>query len=316
MIIDKPGIYDIPASVYHADPCPEPSLSSSIARKLLGYSAMHARHEHPRLNPAFIESHDEKFDRGTAAHAYLLQGETGFVLIDAADFKTAKAREQRAAAWVDGKTPLLVHRWDEVLAMVEAANRQLDEHEDPPRPFSSGTPERTLVWTEDGVWCRARLDWLHGDRRVIDDYKSGKGAAEPVAWERQLYRMGHDVQAAFYLRGLQALTGAELDYRSFRFVPQENTAPFGLSVVGLGPQAMDLAARKVERAIALWRHSVETKTWPGYPKHTCWIDLPPWEEARFMEREAAGFVPTASHAVDDGRSLAAQLFGDEEDEDC
>lgn len=310
--VERPGIYEMSAADYHADPCPTPSLSSSIARKLLGYSPLHAAHEHPRLNPAVVESHDEKWDRGTVAHAYLLQGEKACALIEADDFKTAKARQQRAEAWLDGKTPLLAYRWAEVLAMVEAANRQLDEHQDPPRPFSAGRPEQTLAWKEGEIWCRARLDWLHGDRRVIDDYKSGKMCANPHEWERQLWRMGHDIQAAFYVRGVKAVTGIDAQ---FRFVPQENTAPFGLSVIGLSPQALDFAHRKVERAIALWRYCLETGTWPGYPRHTCWVDLPPWVETQWMEREVVGSAPPASSAVDDGRSLVAQLFGDEEDED-
>ena len=80
--VDRPAIYEMSPANYHADPCPAPSLSSSIARKLLGYSPLHAAHEHPRLNPAFVEVHDEKWDRGTVAHAYLLQGEKACVLIE------------------------------------------------------------------------------------------------------------------------------------------------------------------------------------------------------------------------------------------
>lgn len=300
-----PGIHTMTADTYHADPCPEPSLSASIARVLLDYSALHARYRHPRLNPEYQEEHEEKFDRGTAAHAYLLQGETGFVLIDAPDFKTARARELRAQAWIDGKTPLLRHRWGEVLAMVEAANQQLDAFDDPPRPFSAGKPERTLIWQEEGVWCRARLDWLHDDFLVIDDYKTGAVSAEPGNWSRQLFRMGHDIQAAFYLRGVKAVTGVDA---VFRFVPQENSAPFGLSVIGLGPQALELAGRKVRAAIAMWRHCLETATWPGYPQRTCWVDLPSWEEARWLEREIAEATAPAGGVIDDGRPLADQLM--------
>jgi hypothetical protein len=29
-MIDQPGVYDIPAEQYHADPCPQPSLSAAI----------------------------------------------------------------------------------------------------------------------------------------------------------------------------------------------------------------------------------------------------------------------------------------------
>ena len=68
-MIDRPGIYELSAEEYHADPCPTPSLSSSIARTLLASSPHHAWWEHPRFNPGRVREEDEKFDLGTAAHA-------------------------------------------------------------------------------------------------------------------------------------------------------------------------------------------------------------------------------------------------------
>lgn len=309
-MIDKPGLYEITAAEYHADPTPAPSLSSSIAKELLSTSPRHAWYAHPRLNAQHEDEHDEKFDRGTAAHAYLLQGETGFELIDAPDFKTNAAKKARDLARLAGKLPLLKHRWDEVVAMAEAARYQLDHHEDRPRPLSGGKAEQTLVWQEGEIWCRARLDWLHDDHRVIDDLKTSAAAAEPDSWiRRQLFGMGYDIQAAFYLRGLKAVTGIDA---AFRFVVLENFAPYGLCVVGLGPEALDLAERKVETAITRWRECLETGTWPGYPTHTCWADLPPWEATRWAERGVtAGRAPSSLSAVDDGRDLATQLFGDQ-----
>lgn len=308
-MIDRPGLYEVSAAEYHADPAPTPSLSSSIARALLESSPRHAQHAHPRLNPEHAVDHDEKFDRGTAAHAYLLQGETGFVLIDAPDFRTAKAREQRAQAWLDGKTPLLRHRLDEVVAMAEAARYQLDRHEARPRPLTGGKAEQTLIWREGAVWCRARLDWLHDDARTIDDLKTSAATAEPGGWiRRQLFGMGYDIQAAFYLRGLKAVAGIDA---TFRFIVLENFAPYGLSVVALGPEAHELAARKVETAIALWAECLQRGTWPGYSTQTCWADLPPWEATRWAEREAMAHAAPAPDAYDDGRPLADQLFGEE-----
>ena len=46
-MIGKAGIYTLSAEAYHADPCPEPSLSASIANVLLQRSPAHARIQHP-----------------------------------------------------------------------------------------------------------------------------------------------------------------------------------------------------------------------------------------------------------------------------
>ena len=70
-MITKPGVYDLPMAEYHADPCPEPSLSSSIIRLLCSASPLHAWTAHPRLNAAYVAEESDRFDVGTAAHALL-----------------------------------------------------------------------------------------------------------------------------------------------------------------------------------------------------------------------------------------------------
>ncbi len=299
-MIDTPGIYTISAEEYHADPCPAPSLSSSIARELLAASPEHARFAHPRLNPDLEREDKDAFDLGTAAHAYLLEGEAGFAIIDAPDWRKKDAQEARAAARLAGKVPLLAHRWEDVKAMAAAARRRLAAHEDPPVPLTAGKPEQTLIWQEkNGVWCRARLDWLHDTLRVIDDYKTTERAAgaNPDTFGRALFGMGYDVQAAFYLRGLRAVAGIDA---TFRFVVQESFKPFAVSVVALAPDVATLAEKKVLYAIHRWGECSRASRWPGYPTRTCWIDLPPWEEQRWLQKEM----------IDDGRPLADQMMGD------
>jgi hypothetical protein len=300
----EPGIHQMTADTYHQDPCPAPSLSSSIARTLLGYSPLHAFTEHPRLSPTLEREEKEIFDLGSAAHSYLLEGETGFVIVDAKDWRTKDAQSQRDAARLEGKIPLLAKHWEDIQAMAEAARRQLGEHEATPIPFAGGKPEQTLIWREGEIWCRARLDWLHDDHSAIDDLKTTSASANPDAWSRLLFNSGYDVQAAFYLRGLRAISGGGARGTAFRFICQENFKPFALSVIGLAPDALELADRKVKRAIALWSACLETGRWPGYPTQVCYAELPPWEEARLMERELR-----EEGIRDDGRPIGEQLAG-------
>jgi hypothetical protein len=50
-VILTAGIHDTTAVDYHADPCPEPSLSAHIAALLCARSPRHAWAAHPKLNP-------------------------------------------------------------------------------------------------------------------------------------------------------------------------------------------------------------------------------------------------------------------------
>ncbi len=283
----EPGFHEIAAADYHDDPCAEPSLSASTAQELLAKSPLHAWYSHPRLNPGFEREEREIFDLGAAAHAYLLEGETGFAIIEADDWRTKAAKEARDLARAQGRLPVLRHKWDAILAMADAINAQLDAFSDPPRPFSAGKAEQTLVWQEGPIWCRARLDWLGDDHRTVDDLKTTGGSANPEDWTRGPMFAGPALQAAFYLRGLSVLSGVGTDRLNFRFVVAENYPPFALSVVSLGPEAWVIAEKQRRMAVEIWSNCMDTGKWPAYPRKTCYATLPPWIETQWVEREMA-----------------------------
>jgi hypothetical protein len=285
--IDRPGIYQIPAADYHLDPCPEPSLSSSIAKKICLDSPLHAFHDHPRLNPLTERDEAEHFDIGVAAHALLLEGSAQIAIIDAKDWRTKAAQEQRAAARAEGKTPLLVHVCQDVIRMVGALRAQLERHADGGAAmFTDGEAEQTIIWREDDLWCRARADWLRTDPFACDDYKTTSASANPDQWARTMFNAGFDLQAAWYLRGLRAVTGERLDDpATFRFAVQETYPPFAVSVIALNPDAMLLAEKKILYALEQWSDALASGRWHGYPTRTAFATLPPAHEAWWLEKE-------------------------------
>jgi hypothetical protein len=276
------GIHTVDADAYHADPCARPSLSASIAHVLIGQSPRHAWTQHPRLNPGFEREENERFDVGTVAHALLLQGEEIVQVCDFPDWRSGAAREARDQARRDGRIPLLTKKILDVTAMLDATRPQLNQVDTAPPLFTDGTPEQTLVWEEDGVLCRARADWLRDDYATIDDFKTTSRTANPDTWSRTLFGMGCDLQAAFYLRGLRALTGETRT--EFRFVVQETFPPYALSVVTLDKAVYALADEKIDKALRVWRRCLETGDWPAYPVTVRRAELPSWEETRWLER--------------------------------
>ena len=91
---------DIAAAAYHADPAPEPSLSSSVARILVERSPRHAWWAHPRLNPDFAPDRgSDAAAVGSAVHAVALEGEWDRIaFIEAPDWRTKAAKEARSNA--------------------------------------------------------------------------------------------------------------------------------------------------------------------------------------------------------------------------
>ena len=255
------------------------AFSSGLARTLLTDSARPVWTKCAWLNPAFVEEESETFDLGDASHAYVLEGQDAFAIIDAPDWRTKAAREARDDARARGKTPLLAHRWADVQGMASVLRAQLAGHPDPV-PLTDGVPEHVIQWTDGGVACKARLDWWRHDQRAVDDLKTTSATANPLVWSRVLFNSGYDVQAAFYLRGIKRVYGVEPE---FRFVVVETTPPYGASVIALDPEALALADLKVRRAIDQWGECLAKNEWPGYPLRTCYAELPAYELAKWEE---------------------------------
>lgn len=274
------GVHIITNEQYHADPCVEPSISRGVICELINNTPAHARFYHPRLNPNQQEQKEDKFDIGTAAHALFLEGMDVAEVIDAPDWRGKPAKEARDAARETGKTPLLLHQYERVQAMVCAAHKQLAEWEEYPIKdlHGSGDSELTYIWQEDGIYCRVRPDWIRKDRKLILDYKTTGATANPAAFYSKMQNLGYDIQYEFYRRGVKAIEGIS---PRFRFMVQEDYEPYLCSFIDIDPQTEAIANQKVEHGLFMWRKCMETGRWPGYPLLTCTVETPAWAAAQW-----------------------------------
>jgi hypothetical protein len=276
-------VVDINAEQYHADILGDrPSLSASIAKILCTASPAHARAAHPRLNPGLERQDDTKFDIGTTAHALLLQGEQVADVLHYPDWRTKEAKEARDQARAHGRVPLLIGQWENVRRMVDAVHEQLEALTVTPAPLTAGKPEQTVTWTEQGVYCRARIDWLHDNHGVIDDVKTTSASASPESWGRTMFGMGADIQAVMYRRAVRAVFDVE---PVFRFVVAETQPPYAVSMFSLAPSALALAETKLDFALKTWRGCLERDDWPGYPLDVAYVEAPGWAAEAWFDRE-------------------------------
>jgi hypothetical protein len=273
-----PGFHRMPAAQYHADPCPQPSLSNSLAKKILSESAKKAWYCHPRLNPSFREEQDDKFDLGSTAHAALLEGAAGVEVIDPADYpsKTGSIpdgwtnvaiRAAREAARALGKTPILKRHYDDVQSMVDVALEFIAESEIAEFWFAAES-EVTGVCVEGSVWLRCRFDKLASKEGFIGDYKTTEGSVAPGPFSMQITRMGYHIQDAFYRR---VARGLGMEAPRFVFLAQSCEPPFECSLHGCDPAMQEIADAEVERAIDVWRACMSSKRWPSYGGRIHWV---------------------------------------------
>jgi PDDEXK-like uncharacterized protein DUF3799 len=270
--ITEPGVYSMPEPIYHADPVPVGSLSSSGARLLLPPSTpahFRYRRDHPTVGTRAMEV-------GSGTHTIVLGDGPPVERIDADDWRTKSAKEDAAAARAAGRIPLLAAEHDAAHAMAEVVRN----HETAGALFApgSGLPEQNLFWQDPDtqVWCRCRLDWLpHPGAEVMyaADYKTAVEADLEHA-SKAMANYGYHQQAQWNAEGLRLLGLAERVV--FLFVFQEKTPPYEISVVQPNEDALAIAAERNRKAIDVFRQCMEADHWPGYPTGVTTVALPGW----------------------------------------
>jgi hypothetical protein len=283
VVIDTPGVYEMSDDVYHLDPVPGGSLSSSGARRLLEPSCPalfhHWRH---RAGPR-----TKAMDFGTVAHWRMLGVGSPIVVVDADDWKTKAAQKQRLAAHAAGRVPMLLKDYARTREM-ETALRADPDARNLFRP-GVGAVEQSMFWLdfEFQTWRRARLDLvIPGDEThpmVIVDYKT-TGAVDVASLAKTMVTYGYTQQGAWYIDAADALDLVPAAGVVFVLVFQMSDPPYLVRVAQPEPEAIQWGRVKNRKAIDTYRECERTGVWPGYPRGVVSLAMPNWTE-RQLEHE-------------------------------
>lgn len=250
------GIYpDVPEEDYHARRFgPRESLSSTEAKRVLKAPALFRYHrDHGQ------EARRE-FDLGHVAHALVLGVGLPVWVHDHDSLRSKVAREEVAEHRAAGEVPIVRDDWEAMTALADSVLT----HPVAGPLFEAGTPEQSIYATdsETGVWMRGRVDWTTQSEGgpLLVDLKTTV-SADPSEFSRSVVRYGYDLQAAWYLRIWQAITGEE---PQFLHVLAEKKPPFLVSVVELDPAFLDGGDLYARRALDTYARCMESGQWPGY----------------------------------------------------
>ncbi|BBK37736.1 hypothetical protein STAQ_28140 [Allostella sp. ATCC 35155] len=287
-VVRVAGIYRMPAEAYHADPCPEPSLSNSGARLL--HQMCPAIFWHRRLDPP-VPSRAQSL--GTAAHTWILEGEAFerryVTLSPHHSNRSAIGRATVERIEAEGRTAIAAADWHTIRAMREA----IEAHPFAANAFRGGRPEMSLFWQDAylGVWCRARPDYLPDRGPIIVDYMTAR-SVHPEDLRKALVTYGYDQKGDWLIRGARAL--GLIERPSVAYVIQQSDPPYPVVVARLTPATLTGGRMKNDRALALFARCLRTGTWPGYgDEDVVELDLPEWEHRRLQADSEAGHFDVA-----------------------
>jgi hypothetical protein len=313
-----PGLYRMSEAAYHDDaPFDSPSLSRSVAEKLIMQSPAHAWRAHPKLGLVKEdekEKNERRADIGSAAHALLLHQRTQIAALDFDDYRSKAAQHERSEARETGAIPLLRPDHELVIEMVREARKKLGVIEHPALMPLAGVDtsqavgiahnEVTALWLDrcGGLPARARLDRFYSTSSLITviDYKTTEMSAAPDAVSRAIYQNNYHFQDAFYRRGLRHIF-PEIDRHEkkldFIFIVQEQEPPFEMSIVQIDASARLIGEKMVSNAFRVWRKCIETNDWPGYPTGIVTAEFPAFLDTKWCAREIED--PLLQHLPDD-----------------
>lgn len=274
---------------YHADPAPAPSFSASLGKVILDQSPLHAYLAHPRLGGAVREP-TSAMEFGTLVHKLIIGEGQSVVSVNADNWKTAAAREQREAAREAGKLAVLSSTLDEAATIQAAFRKQYPA--DQVALFDKGDSERVLIVDQPNhksskpdarVYARGMLDRvLIGSDGHIWDVKTCADAS-PDAIERTIYERHYDMQMMCY-EWLLGIVRPELVGRiTTQLIFIESSAPHCVVPVELDGMFRQIGRSKLGRAWDSWCECCATGIWPGYTDSVLTLGPPAWAQARELD---------------------------------
>jgi hypothetical protein len=272
----KPGIYpNVPFDEY----LQWEAINNTLLRIIDTQSAAHAKTHKDNPPPP-----SKAFEQGRIFHALTLEPmdfDSRYAVAPQVDRRTKAGKEAWGAfeASVDGKHIVVEEDYQACLKMAEA----VQAHRAAWNLLRFGQPEVCIIWQDPltGLLCKARLDYVHLENRVIVDLKSTRDAS-PDAFSKAIWNYGYHQQAAFYLDGLGTLLG---DVVEFVFVPVEKTEPFAAACYRAASDILTMGVEAYQRSLQTYKECVVSGEWPAYSQEVELITLPRWAQSAEMLAE-------------------------------
>lgn len=261
-------LLNISPAEYHA----LDAFSSSAAKTLIARSPAHAKAGYRKAPTSAME-------RGDIVHRLVLGRGKDYQIVQASDWRTNVAKQQRDEARAHGLVPVLADDFEGYCAAAEAIRVQLAER----GIVLDGRSEQAITWVEHtdfgDVTCKAMFDHVWLDTGLIMDLKTTADAS-PSSVERIAENLGYGIQSSAYTRALAALRPALAGRIKYAFAFCETDEPYALNLCEPDGVFRELGERRWQRAVREWARCTHDNHWPSYGPASNQLTAPTWALSR------------------------------------
>lgn len=125
--------------------------------------------------------------------------------------------------------------------------------------FAEGEGEVTIEWSQYGIQCKGRIDWLRPCSRWVEVKTTRK--IQPARFAHEAGRFLYHAQLAFYDDGLTAITGEEREPPTL--VTVEKFPPYDVAVYRVPQETLDIGRRKVDDWLRKLAAARDSGRWDG-----------------------------------------------------
>jgi exodeoxyribonuclease VIII len=225
---------------------------------------------------------------GTVVHLMTLEPHR---VRDAVAVMPGDAPDRRSKAGKEWHEDFAVHSAGKVVISAEAFDRATHAaamvvHSPAWRGLikEGGHVETSLIWKDAqfGVLCKARPDYIAPDMTYVVDVKTAIDASRET-FARALWNLRYDIQARFYLNGIEATTDARP--HSFAWCVVESEPPHGVAWYRISLRDLEVAQADIANGLDIYADCIAANEWPGYVDSIQDIRLPAWARRKADQPE-------------------------------
>ena len=209
---------------------------------------------------------------GTAVHIKVLEPHKEHLIQNLEDHGFTDRKKWQQIKKMQEANPDVLYFSQKEIDSIDAMTKSVKLHDKAKELYTNTWNECSIFWTdkEHKIDCKARIDSLNVEGGYAVDLKTTKDAE---GFMKEAVKYGYHIQAAFYLRGLKALTGKDLDWY---WVAVDVNAPHFCYIYKLSDQSKKIGEFLIDQYITKLEMCRRDNHWPIGNEEIRKGELPTW----------------------------------------